>query len=101
MEACPIECRYPQPGWVEQAAGEIWGAQLSAAKATLAAARVKASEVDAIGITNQRETTVIWDRRSEDPVAPAIVWQCRRTAPYCDPLDSRSYTGAGEKYASI
>jgi len=89
MEACPIECRYPQPGWVEQAAGEIWGAQLSAAKATLAAARVKASEVDAIGITNQRETTVIWDRRSGEPVAPAIVWQCRRTAPYCDALQPR------------
>src|SRR6266851_3973760 len=89
MEASPIECLYPQPGWVEQDANAIWRAQIEATLATLAAAKVKASEIAAIGITNQRETTVVWDRRTGEPVAPAIVWQCRRTAAYCDALNPR------------
>ncbi|MGD1096054.1 MAG: glycerol kinase GlpK [Bryobacteraceae bacterium] len=89
MESCPIECIYPQSGWVEQDANAIWEAQLEAARRTLAIAKVKASEVAAIGITNQRETTIIWDRRTGEPVAPAIVWQCRRTAAYCEALDCR------------
>jgi glycerol kinase len=89
MESAPIECLYPQPGWVEQDANSIWTAQLDATRRTLASARVKASEIAGIGITNQRETTVVWDRRSGQPIAPAIVWQCRRTAAYCDALAPR------------
>jgi glycerol kinase len=89
MESSPIECFYPQPGWVEQDANAIWNAQLDATRRTLAVGRVKASEIAGIGITNQRETTVVWDRRTGQPIAPAIVWQCRRTAAYCDALTSR------------
>jgi glycerol kinase len=89
MESAPIECLYPQPGWVEQDANSIWTAQLDATRRTLASARVKASAIAGIGITNQRETTVVWDRRSGQPIAPAIVWQCRRTSAYCDALTPR------------
>ena len=80
---------YPQPGWVEHDAEEIWRVQLSVAREVLAKANITASEVAAIGITNQRETTVVWNRRTGRPIAPAIVWQCRRTAPFCDELRSR------------
>ena len=84
MEAVPIHCQYPQLGWVEQDALEIWRSQLSAAKSTLqAGGSVDAGQIDSIGITNQRETTVVWDRRTGTPVGPAIVWQCRRTAERC------------------
>lgn len=86
MESSPIECVYPQPGWVEQDATAIWRAQLEVAQRTLAAAKLKASDVAAIGITNQRETTIVWDRHTGEPIAPAIVWQCRRTAAYCEAL---------------
>jgi glycerol kinase len=86
MEAHPVESRYPHPGWVEQDANDIWKAQLQAARDVLAKARVAPSEVAAIGITNQRETTVVWDRKSGEPACPAIVWQCRRTAGYCTEL---------------
>ena len=89
MESCPIVCLYPQPGWVEQDANEIWRAQLDAARRTLSVAGVQANEIAAIGITNQRETTVVWDRRTGQPVANAIVWQCRRTAAYCEALQPR------------
>jgi len=89
MESSPIECSYPQPGWVEQDADAIWRAQVDAARRTLAAAGASAQEIAAIGITNQRETTVVWNRRTGQPVAPAIVWQCRRTAAYCDALQPR------------
>jgi len=83
MESNPITCFYPRPGWVEQDANQIWQAQRDAAGRTLAAARVTPAEVAAIGVTNQRETTVVWDRNTGEPVAPAIVWQCRRTADFC------------------
>ncbi len=83
MESVPFACRYPQPGWVEQDALEIWRAQLESARTVLTRARVAASDIVAIGITNQRETTVVWDRATGEPVAPAIVWQCRRTAEFC------------------
>ncbi len=86
MESNPITCFYPQPGWVEQDAREIWQAQLDAAWRTMASARVTPAEVAAIGVTNQRETTVVWDRRTGEPVSPAIVWQCRRTADFCSAL---------------
>ncbi|HEY3837940.1 MAG TPA: glycerol kinase GlpK [Bryobacteraceae bacterium] len=86
MESDPIHCRYPQPGWVEQDAEDIWRSQLAAAKATIARAAIDIKEITAIGITNQRETTVVWDRRTGAPVGPAIVWQCRRTAERCAEL---------------
>jgi glycerol kinase len=86
MESAPIACTFPQPGWVEQDPEAIWTAQLDAARRTLSAAGMAASDIAALGITNQRETTIVWDRRTGRPVAPAIVWQCRRTAGFCAEL---------------
>ncbi len=71
---------YPKPGWVEHDANEIWNTQLAVAKEALQKAGATASDIAAIGITNQRETTIVWDRATGDPVYHAIVWQCRRTA---------------------
>ena len=71
---------FPQAGWVEHDPREIWSSQLEVARTALASARLTAGDVAAIGITNQRETTVIWDRRSGEPIHNAIVWQDRRTA---------------------
>jgi glycerol kinase len=86
MESATFDTKYPHPGWVEQDALEIWRAQLKSARRLLERARVAASDIVAAGITNQRETTVVWDARTGDPIAPAIVWQCRRTADYCAQL---------------
>ncbi|MBI4588874.1 MAG: glycerol kinase GlpK [Candidatus Rokubacteria bacterium] len=77
---------YPRPGWVEHAPEEIWTTTERAAQQALAGARVPASELAAIGITNQRETTLLWDRKTGQPIHRAIVWQCRRTAGLCDTL---------------
>jgi len=90
MESLAFPSRYPQPGWVEQDAVEIWRAQLQSAQTVLERSRVDAADIVAIGITNQRETTVVWDRSTGDPVAPAIVWQCRRTAEFCTKLAASS-----------
>ena len=92
MDSAPITSRFPQPGWVEQDANEIWRAQIESAVRLLERHRVPATDVAAIGITNQRETTVVWDRSTGEPVAPAIVWQCRRTADFCAEL-ARSAAG--------
>jgi glycerol kinase len=78
---------FPRPGWVEHDADEIWETVVAAAAAALADARLSAGELAAIAITNQRETTVLWDRRTGRPVARAIVWQDRRTAERCAALD--------------
>jgi glycerol kinase len=86
MESVPIACRYPQPGWVEQDAEEIWRAQIEAVLRVVARESGGAKSITAIGVTNQRETTVVWDRKTGKPVAPAIVWQCRRTAAFCNEL---------------
>ncbi|MGH2793002.1 MAG: FGGY family carbohydrate kinase, partial [Actinomycetota bacterium] len=75
---------FPRPGWVEHDALQIWDATLAAVAEALKAARIDARELAAIGITNQRETTVIWDRATMTPVHHAIVWQDRRTAERCD-----------------
>ena len=88
---------FPQPGWVEHDANEIWDSQLAVAQQALAQAGLKAGDIAAIGITNQRETTVLWDRRTGLPVAPAIVWQDRRTEPLCAKL--RQQPGLAEKVA--
>ncbi|MGQ9572896.1 MAG: glycerol kinase GlpK [Dehalococcoidia bacterium] len=85
----PIHQIYPQSGWVEHDPPEIWQSQLDSAREALAAAGVRASQVAAIGITNQRETTILWDRQTGEPLANAIVWQCRRTAPLCAGLKAR------------
>ncbi len=77
---------YPQPGWVEHDAPEIWESQFATLAEVLTRARLDPQEVAAIGITNQRETTVVWNRSTGEPIAPAIVWQDRRTAGYCDEL---------------
>src|SRR4030042_869451 len=77
---------YPQPGWVEHDPVEIFQTSLTVAKEALEQAGVIASQVKGLGITNQRETTVVWDRRTGKPVSNAIVWQCRRTAPICEEL---------------
>jgi glycerol kinase len=77
---------FPQPGWVEHDPIDIWDSQLAVARAVLAQHGVAASELAAIGIANQRETTIVWDRKSGVPIAPAIVWQDRRTAAHCDSL---------------
>src|SRR5690606_34403138 len=83
---------YPQSGWVEHDAQEIWSSQLSVATEVVAKAGLKASSIAAIGITNQRETAVIWDRATGRPIHPAIVWQDRRTAGYCDRLKGQGHT---------
>jgi glycerol kinase len=86
MEANPVVSQFPQPGWVEQDPDEIWHAQIAAARRTIERAGVAAADIAGIGITNQRETTVVWHRETGWPVAPAIVWQCRRTAAECNRL---------------
>ena len=77
---------YPRPGWVEHDPEEIWQTQLRTARLALRRAKVQGTDIAAIGITNQRETTVMWERASGTPVHNAIVWQCRRTAPTCERL---------------
>ncbi|MGV3662994.1 MAG: glycerol kinase GlpK [Prosthecobacter sp.] len=80
---------FPKPGWVEHDAQEIWATQAGVASEVLHKARAKAEDVAAIGITNQRETAVVWDRKTGKPICNAIVWQDRRTAPVCDKLRAR------------
>src|SRR5947209_4744025 len=77
---------FPQPGWVEHDATEIWATQSGVMHEALAKAGLRSHDIAALGITNQRETTVLWERATGRPVAPAIVWQDRRTAAMCDAL---------------
>lgn len=77
---------FPQPGWVEHDANEIWSTQLGVAVEAMSKINVTAEDIAAIGITNQRETTIIWDKKTGQPICNAIVWQCRRTAEYCEKL---------------
>lgn len=83
---------YPKPGWVEHDAMEIWSTQIGVAQEAMYKVRAGFSDIAAIGITNQRETTVVWDRETGQPVYNALVWQCRRTAPYCDQLTEAGLT---------
>ncbi len=80
---------YPKPGWVEHDPMEIWGTQSGVAREVLETAGIRPDEIAAIGITNQRETTVVWDKNTGRPIYNAIVWQCRRTAALCDDLKAR------------
>ena len=83
---------FPKPGWVEHDANEIWTTQLGVALSAMNAIGASASDIAAIGITNQRETTIVWDRDTGEPVCRAIVWQCRRTSELCDRLKARGLT---------
>ena len=83
---------FPKPGWVEHDAQEIWSTMLGTAVEAMSKVEAKAEDIASIGITNQRETVVLWDRKTGEPVYHAIVWQCRRTAEYCDQLKARGLT---------
>ena len=84
---------YPKPGWVEHDPLEIWGTQMGVCQEAMQRIGASAAQIAAIGITNQRETTVVWDRNTGKPVYNAIVWQCRRTADFCSTIRER---GLGE-----
>ncbi len=83
---------FPKPGWVEHDANEIWLSQLGVAAEAMAKVGATSSDIAAIGITNQRETTIVWDKETGDPICNAIVWQCRRTSEYCDTLKAKGLT---------
>lgn len=83
---------FPKPGWVEHDANEIWSSQLGVAVEAMAKIDATADDIAAIGITNQRETTIVWDKNTGEPVYHAIVWQCRRTSQYCDELKVKGLT---------
>ena len=96
-EMCSVAQReftqyFPKPGWVEQDAGEIWASQLGVAVESMNMIGAAAEDIAAIGITNQRETTIVWDKNTGEPVYRAIVWQCRRTSEYCDKLKEKGLT---------
>lgn len=80
---------FPKPGWVEHDAEEIWSTQLEVAQEAMKNLGVTAADIAAIGITNQRETTIVWDKNTGEPIHHAIVWQCRRTSEYCDSLKDK------------
>ena len=83
---------FPKPGWVEHDADEIWSTQLEVARQAMANVNATATDIAAIGITNQRETTVVWDKETGEPIYHAIVWQCRRTSEYADELKAKGLT---------
>ncbi len=83
---------FPKPGWVEHDAMEIWSTQIGVAQEAMYKINASAKDIAAIGITNQRETTVVWDKKTGEPVYHAIVWQCRRTSEYCDSLKEKGLT---------
>lgn len=98
-EMCSVAQReftqyFPQPGWVEHNADEIWASQLGVAVEAMNKIGASAEDIAAIGITNQRETAIVWDRNTGEPVYHAIVWQCRRTSGYCDSLKEKGLTDA-------
>ena len=90
--------RFPKPGWVEHDADEIWASMLGVAVEAMTKIGADASKIAAIGITNQRETAIVWDKNTGDPICHAIVWQCRRTAEFCDSLKEKGLT---EKFRQI
>jgi glycerol kinase len=92
---------FPQSGWVEHDANEIWRTQLETARAALAKAGLTAGDIAGIGITNQRETTVIWDRKTGEPIHNAIVWQDRRTSEFCDGLKAAGHEGLIQERAGL
>lgn len=96
-EVCSVAQRaftqyFPKPGWVEHNADEIWASQLGVAVEALNKISATAEDIAAIGITNQRETSIVWDKNTGEPIYNAIVWQCRRTSAYCDSLKEKGLT---------
>ena len=83
---------FPQPGWVEHDAEEIWSTQMLVVQEAMNNLGATAADIAAIGITNQRETAIVWDKYTGEPVYRAIVWQCRRTSEYCDSLKEKGLT---------
>ncbi len=83
---------FPKPGWVEHDANEIWSTQLGVAVEAMQKIGAVAEDIAAIGITNQRETAIVWDKETGEPIYHAIVWQCRRTSEYCDSLKEKGLT---------
>lgn len=92
---------FPQPGWVEHDALEIWDTTLEVSRAAMAKLNIEAKDIAAIGITNQRETTVIWDKETGRPIANAIVWQCRRTSDIIDKLTQDGYSDTIRKKTGL
>lgn len=92
---------FPNPGWVEHNAGEIWSTQLGVAVEAMSKIGASAEDIAAIGITNQRETTIVWDKKTGEPVYNAIVWQCRRTSEYCDILKQKGLTDIFRKKTGL
>ncbi|MBQ7278246.1 MAG: glycerol kinase GlpK [Clostridia bacterium] len=92
---------YPKPGWVEHDPEEIWQTQLDVCREAMKKVNARAEDIAAIGITNQRETTIVWDKQTGRPVCNAIVWQCRRTAEYCDSLKAKGLTEAFRKKTGL
>ena len=92
---------FPQPGWVEHDAIEIWNCQLKVAKQAIKNLKIKSNDIAAIGITNQRETTLVWDKKTGVPIHPAIVWQDRRTAKICDQLKRKGLTNYVRKNTGL
>ena len=87
-----FEQYYPKPGWVEHNPMEIWSSELSVATEAMAVIGAKCEDIAAVGITNQRETTIVWDKKTGEPVYNAIVWQCRRTAPIIDEIVAKGHS---------
>ena len=92
---------YPRPGWVEHDANEIWATQVGVVAEAAASAGLSGNDLAAIGITNQRETTIVWERETGEPICPAIVWQDRRTAEYCDELKKQGLAGLIQKKTGL
>src|SRR6478672_667523 len=92
---------FPQPGWVEHNADEIWSSQIGVANEALARIGIRASDIAAIGITNQRETTLVWNRKTGKPIHHAIVWQDRRTAEMCDRMKASGYEATFQKKTGL
>ncbi|ALV04817.1 glycerol kinase GlpK [Roseateles depolymerans] len=92
---------YPQPGWVEHDAQEIWDTQLATAREVLAKANLSAADLKGLGITNQRETTLVWNRKTGQPVYHAIVWQDRRAEPQCAALREQGHTGLVQRKTGL
>ncbi|MGM0446548.1 MAG: FGGY family carbohydrate kinase, partial [Bacillota bacterium] len=92
---------YPKPGWVEHNPEEIWNSTQSVINSVIKNADIKPLEIDSIGITNQRETTVIWDKNTGEPLYNAIVWQCRRTSEICRNLKEKGYENLFRKKTGL
>ena len=92
---------YPKPGWVEHDPMEIWATQSSTLVEVLAKADISSDQIAAIGITNQRETTIVWEKETGKPIYNAIVWQCRRTAPLCEELIAEGWSDYVQKTTGL